>query len=189
MKARDIMVRDVIAVHADTLVRDIATLMVENHISGVPVLTDKGKLIGMISQSELLHRAELGTERKHKWWLRIFADSSALAREYAKTHGLKAHDIMSRYVVSVRGDAELSDVADILDKRRIKRVPVVREDRMVGIITRGDLVRVLSQVQVSPTAKSISNAALHKRLYDLLQSQPWISDNYISLAVDNGVAG
>jgi len=187
MKARDVMTRDVIAVCPDTSVRDIATLMVEKHISGVPVLTDNGKLIGMVSQSDLLHRAEVGTERKHKWWFRIFADSRALAREYAKTHGLKAHDIMSRYVVSVRDDAELRDVADILDKRRIKRVPVVREDRMVGIITRGDLVRVLSQVQVSTAANRIGNAALHKKLYDRIQSQAWINDNYISLAVDDGV--
>jgi CBS domain-containing protein len=187
MKARDIMVREVIAVRPDTLVRDIATLMVEKHVGGVPVLTEKGKLIGIVSQSDLLHRAELGTERKHKWWFRIFADSGALAREYAKAHGLKAHDIMTRYVVSVRDDAELRDVADILDNRRIKRVPVVREDRMVGIITRGDLVRVLSQVQVSTATKRIGNAALHKTLYDRIQSQPWINDNYISLAVDNGV--
>jgi len=187
MKARDVMTRDVIAVCPDTSVRDIATLMVEKHISGVPVLTDNGKLIGMVSQSDLLHRAEVGTERKHKWWFRIFADCSALAREYTKAHGLKAHDIMSRYVVSVRDDAELRDVADILDKRRIKRVPVVREDRMVGIITRGDLVRVLSQVQVSTAANRIGNAALHKKLYDRIQSQAWINDNYISLAVDDGV--
>jgi CBS domain-containing protein len=187
VKARDVMTRDVIIVRPDTSVRDIATLMVEKHISGVPVVTDDGDLLGMVSQSDLLHRAELGTERKHKWWFRIFADSSALAGEYAKVHGLKAHDIMSRLVISVRDDAELRDVADILDRRRIKRIPVLREDRIVGIITRGDLVRALSQVQVSKTAKAIGNAALHKKLYDRIQAQPWISDNYISLSVSDGV--
>ena len=187
MKAQEIMTRDVITVRSDTLVRDIAALMVEKHISGVPVLTDNGKLIGMVSQSDLLHRAEVGTERKHKWWFRVFADSGALAREYAKAHGLKAHDIMSRYVVSVRDDAELRDVADILDKRRIKRVPVVQEDRLVGIITRGDLVRALSQVQVSKAVKTIDNAALHKTLHDRIRCQSWISDNYISLTVNDGV--
>jgi CBS domain-containing protein len=118
MKAQEIMTRDVITVRPDTLVRDIAAPMVEKHISGVPVVTDNGKLIGMVSESDLLHRAEVGTERKHKWWIRTFADSGALAREYAKAHGLKPRDIMSRYVVSVRDDAELRDVADILDKRR-----------------------------------------------------------------------
>jgi CBS domain-containing protein len=187
MKAQEIMTRDVITVRSDTLVRDIAALMVEKHISGIPVLTDNGKLIGMVSQSDLLHRAEVGTERKHKWWFRVFADSSALAREYAKAHGLKAHDIMSRYVVSVRDDAELRDVADILDKRRIKRVPVVQEDRLVGIITRGDLVRALSQVRVSKAVKTIDNAALHKTLHDRIRCQSWISDNYISLTVNDGV--
>jgi len=187
MKAHEIMTRDVMTVRSDTSVRDIAALMVEKHISGVPVLTDDGKLIGMVSQSDLLHRAEVGTDRKHKWWFRILADSSALAREYTKAHGLRARDIMSRYVVFVRDDAELRDVADILDKRRIKRVPVVRGDRLVGLITRGDLVRALSQVQVSTAAKAISNADLHKMLYDRIRSQSWINDNYISLTVNDGI--
>jgi CBS domain-containing protein len=187
MKAQEIMTRDVITVRPDTLVRDIAALMVERHISGVPVVTDKGELIGMISQSDLLHRAEVGTERKHKWWFRALADSGAAAREFAKAHGLKAHDIMSRYVVSVRDDAELSDVADILDKRRIKRVPVVESDRLVGIITRGDLVRALSQVQISKAVKKIGNSVLHKTLHDRIRSQSWIDDHYISLTVNDGV--
>ena len=187
MKAQDIMTRDVTTVSPDTSVRDIAALMVEKHISGVPVLTDDGKIVGMVSQSDLLHRAEVGTERKHKWWFRTFADSDALAREYAKAHGLKAHDIMSRYVVSVRDDAELRDVADILDGRRIRRVPVVREGRLVGIITRGDLVRALSQVQISKAAKKIDNAALHKTLHDRIRTQSWINDSYINLTVNDGV--
>ena len=187
MKAQDIMTRDVITVRPDTSVRDIAAIMVEKHISGVPVLTGNGKLIGMVSQSDLLHRAEVGTERKHKWWFRTFADSNALAREYAKAHGRKAHDIMSRYVVSVRDDAELRDVADILDNHRIKRVPVMQDDRLVGIITRGDLVRALSQVQITKTVKTIDNAALHKTLHDRMRTQSWINDSYINLTVNDGV--
>lgn len=186
MKAQDIMTRDVATVSPDTPVRDIAALMMEKHISGAPVLTD-GRIVGMISESDLLHRAEVGTERKHKWWFRIFADSDALAREYAKAHGLRAHDIMSRYVVSVRDDAELRDVADILDSRRIKRVPVVREGRLVGIITRGDLVRALSQVQISKADRKIDNAALHKALHDRIRTQSWLNDTYINLTVNDGV--
>lgn len=92
-----------------------------------------------------------------------------------------------RYVVSVRDDAELRDVADILDSRRIKRVPVVREGSLVGIITRGDLVRALSQVQISKAAKKIDNAALHKTLHDRIRSQSWINDSYINLTVNDGV--
>jgi CBS-domain-containing membrane protein len=187
MKAQDIMTRDVTTVSPNTSVRDIAAVMVEKHISGVPVLTDNGQIIGMVSQSDLLHRAELGTERTYKWWFRTFADSNALAQDYAKAHGRKAHDIMSRYVVSVRDDAELRDVADILDNYRIKRVPVVQEGRLVGIITRGDLVRALSQVQISKAAKKIDNAALHKTLHDRIRSQYWVNESYISLTVNDGV--
>jgi CBS domain-containing protein len=187
MKARDIMTRDVITVRPGTSVSNIAALMVEKHITGVPVLTDDGRLIGIVSQTDLLHRAEVGTERKHKWWFRMFADSTALAREYAKAHGLKALDIMSRHVVTVGDDAELRDVADILDKRRIKRVPVVEGNRLVGIITRGDLVRALSQVQITKTDTKIDNAALHKTLHERIQSQSWINNHYINLAVNNGI--
>ena len=187
MNARDIMTRDVTTVRPDTSVRDIAALMVEKHISGVPVLSDDGKVVGIVSQSDLLHRAEIGTERKHKWWFRIFADSSDLAREYAKAHGLKARDVMSRYVVSVRDDAELRDVADILDARRLKRVPVMQKGRLAGIITRGDLVRALSHAQISKAAKRIDNAALHKTLHDRVRSQAWINDSYINLTVNDGV--
>jgi CBS domain-containing protein len=187
MKAQDIMTRDVATVTPDAPVRDLAALMMEKHISGVPVLTDNGKIIGIVSESDLLHRAEVGTERKHKWWFRAFGDSDALAREFAKAHGLKAHDVMSRYVVSIRDDAELADVADILDSRRIKRVPVLREGRLVGIITRGDLVRALSQVQISKAAKRIDNAALHKTLHDRIRAQSWLNDSYINLTVNDGV--
>ena len=187
MKAQAIMTRDVITVRPQTTVREIAALMVEKQISGVPVLSDDDRVIGIVSQSDLLHRAEVGTERKRKWWFSAFGDTNAMAREYAKAHGFKAHDVMSRYVVSVKPDAELRDVADILDNHRIKRVPVMREGQLVGIITRGDLVRALSQVQVSKTAKKVDNAALHRTLHDRMRGQPWINESYVSVSVNDGV--
>jgi CBS-domain-containing membrane protein len=98
-----------------------------------------------------------------------------------------ARDVMSRYVISVRDDAELRDVADILDSHRIKRVPVVHDGRVVGIISRGDLVRALSQAEVSKVAAKIDNAALHKTLRDRFKSQSWLNDAYINVAVNDGV--
>jgi CBS-domain-containing membrane protein len=187
MKAQDIMTRDVATVRPETSVRDIAALMMEKHISGVPVVGDDATIVGIVSESDLLHRAEVGTERKHKWWFRVFADSDAAAREYAKAHGRAARDVMSRYVISVRDDAEVRDVADILDKQRIKRVPVVRDGRLVGIISRRDLVRALSQVQVSKTAAAVDNAVLHERLRDRIKSQSWLNDAYTNVAVNDGV--
>jgi CBS domain-containing protein len=141
----------------------------------------------MVSEGDLLHRAEVGTERKHKWWFQIFADSDAAAREYAKAHGLSAQDVMSRYVISVRDDADLRDVADSLDSHRIKRVPVLHEGRLVGIISRRDLVRALTQVQASSAVVKLDNAALHKALRDRFKSQSWLNDAYINVAVNDGV--
>ena len=187
MKARDIMTQEVITVRPDTSVRDIAALMVEKHISGLPVLTEEGEVVGILSESDLLHRAETGTERRHKWWFQVFRDSASLAREYAKAHGLKAHDVMSRYVISVRDDAELRDVADILDNHRIKRVTVMKDGRLAGLITRGDLVRALSQAQLSTAAKTMDNAGLHKLLHKRMRSQSWVNESYINVSVNDGV--
>ena len=131
VKAQDIMTRAVVTVGPYTPVPDIAGMMVKKHISGMPVVTESGEIIGIVSQSDLLHRVETGTEResRRKWWFLNLADADAMAREYAKAHGLRARDVMSRYVISVRDHAELRDVADILDTHRIKRVPVLQAGR------------------------------------------------------------
>jgi CBS domain-containing protein len=189
VKAQDIMTRAVVTVGPHTLVPDIAAMMVEKRISGMPVVTEGGEIIGIVSQSDLLHRVETGTERqgRRKWWMLNLADADALAREYAKAHGLRAQDVMSRYVISVHEDAQLRDVAEILDTHRIKRVPVLQSGRLVGIITRGDLVRALSQVQTSKSAKTVDDAALHKTLHDRIRAQPWVNESYISVTVNHGV--
>ncbi len=187
MKAQDIMTREVTTIRPETSVREIAGLMMEKNISGVPVVGDDGAIVGIVSEGDLLHRAEVGTERKHKWWFQFFADSDAAAREYAKAHGLSARDVMSRYVISVRDDADLRDVADILDSHRIKRVPVLHDGRLVGIVSRRDLVRALTQVQASSAPVKLDNAALHKTLRDRFKSQSWFNDAYINVAVNDGV--
>jgi CBS-domain-containing membrane protein len=187
MKARDIMTREVITVRPETPVRDIAALMVEKHISGLPVVTADGMVVGILSEADLMRRAETGTERRRKWWFRAFSDSGSLAREYAKAHGRKAHDVMSRYVVSVREDTKLRDVADILDNNRIKRVPVMKDGAIAGIITRGDLVRALSRTQTPQGSKKIDNASLHKTLHKRIRSQSWINESYINVSVNDGL--
>ncbi len=187
MKAQDIMTRKVITVRPDTSIREIAALMVKHRISGLPVLTAEGEVAGILSESDLLHRAETGTERSHKWWFRAFGDSASLARDYAKAHGLRALDVMSRYVISVRDNAELRDVADILDSHRIKRVTVMKDGRLVGIITRGDLVRALSQAQITTATKTVDDATLHRLLHNRMRSQSWVDESYINVSVDDGI--
>ena len=186
MKARDVMTRDVVTVTGATSVHEVARLMTERHISGVPVVSADGALLGIISQSDLLHRAELGTERKKKAWLRFFQDRDSMAAEFAKSHGLKVQDVMTRTLVSVHEDAELQDVATTLASSNIKRVPVVRDGKLVGIVSRGDLVRALSAQPSAAAAGRLSDAELRQALLEKMRKQPWLNSSYLNVIVANG---
>jgi CBS domain-containing protein len=153
MRAVDVMTTDVITVDPDTTVQALAALLAERGISGAPVVDSSGRLVGIISEGDLLHRAEIGTARRHRerrrsWWLDHFA--SDLAREYVKSHGRIVKDIMTRDVVTVTENTDLADVAALLEAGRIKRVPVVREGKIVGIISRANIVRAVGSSKGAP---------------------------------------
>ena len=187
MQVREFMTGDVITVRADTPVHGIAALMVEKRISGVPVLDNDGRVIGIVGQGDLLHRTEVGTERRHRWWLRVFGDPNALARAFSKAHGLKAHDVMSRKVVSIGPDAELREAADLMDSHKLKRLPVLKDERLIGIITRGDLVRALAQAKVARSPRLLDNGTVYKALNERMRSHGWLNSSLINVGVDSGV--
>ncbi len=152
MRAKDVMTPNVITVGPDITVQALATLLSERGISGTPVVDSGGRMVGIASEGDLLHRAELGTERHGKrrssWWLEDFA--SGLARDYVKSHGRTVRDIMTREVVTVSEETELGEVATLLETRQIKRVPVLRDGKIVGIVSRSNLVRALGATNVAP---------------------------------------
>ena len=187
MKASDVMTRDVVSVAPETTVREIAALMTARRISGVPVVETDGRLVGILSETDLLHRAETGTERQRKWWLGIFADADSLAREYAKSHGLKARDVMSTSVISVDAETELARVADILDRRNLKRLPVLSDGKLVGIITQGDLVRALAGTKSKPADAEIDDKSLSQDIDRRMRAAQWLHGNIVNVVVENGV--
>ena len=158
MRAMDVMTPNVITVGPDTSVQRLAALLSERGISGAPVVDSKGSMIGIVSEGDLLHRAELGTEkrneRRQSWWLEHYA--SGLAQDYVKSHGRSVKDIMTRDVVTVSEDTDLAEIATLLETRRIKRVPVVREGKIVGIISRSNLVRALGATRSPPRPVLVS---------------------------------
>ncbi len=186
MEAREVMTRDVVTVSPDTTVGEIAAIFVRHRISAVPVVSGK-HLLGIVSQTDLARRSETGTEKRRKWWLEVFADPDAKAREYIKSHGLRAEDVMTRFVVSVPEDASLAEVADVLDAHRIRQVPVMSEGHLVGMISRADLVRKLAEVAVAALAARPENGALQKAIWHEIRSQPWLKPAFINLAVKGGV--
>ena len=124
MHARDVMTPGVITVQPETSVRDIARMLVEHNISGVPVVENGGKLVGIVSEGDLMRRPESDTEQLRSWWLKLLLSHDQKVAEYIKTHGQHAADVMSRPVITVAEDATLEKVADTLQKHRVKRAPV-----------------------------------------------------------------
>jgi CBS domain-containing protein len=186
MQARDFMTKDVVTAGADTTVGEIAALLVLHHISAVPIVAD-GQLLGIVSQTDLAHRSETGTEKRRKWWLEVFADPDSMAREYVKSHGHKARDVMTRVVVSVAEDASLADVADVLDTQRIRQVPVTSGGRLVGMISRADLVRALAEATITSSKPRPDNGTLQKAVWEQVKAQQWLKSAFVNLAVRDGV--
>jgi CBS domain-containing protein len=173
----DVMTTDVISVDPDTTVRDLATLLAERGISGAPVVDSSGGLVGIVSEGDLLHRAEIGTahrhrERRRSWWLDHFAADRA--REYIKSHGGKVKDVMTRDVVTVTEDTDLGDVAALLEAKRVKRVPVMRDGKVVGIISRANLVRALGATKGTPPREAESDdRTIRSQLLSELGHEEW----------------
>jgi CBS domain-containing protein len=186
MQAHEAMSKDVITVGPRTAVRDIAALLVQHRISAVPVVSAEGRLMGIVSQTDLGHRSETDTEKRRKWWLELFADSNTKARDYIKSHGIVAEDVMTRFVVSVPKDARLSEVADILDTHRIRQVPVMQDGKLVGLISRADLVRKLAEATITASTARSENGALQQAIWQQIRAQRWLDSALVSISVKDG---
>lgn len=160
MQARDVMTTNVITVSPETTVREVAQCLLERGISAVPVVDAGGRLLGIVSEGDLMRRRETGTERKHSWWLDLVSSTEEQARDYVKSHGTRARDVMTRNLVTVTEDASLEAIATLLEKHHIKRVPVVKDGRVVGIVSRANLLRGLIAAQQQPAAPSGNDRAL-----------------------------
>ncbi|MFO0987399.1 MAG: CBS domain-containing protein [Alphaproteobacteria bacterium] len=143
MLAREIMTRNPVSVPASMPVEDCARLLLEKRISAVPVVDAANGVIGIVSEGDLIRRREAGTQRRYSWWLELVSDPQAMARDFVKSSGHKVSDVMTRQVVSITEDMPLAAIAGVLEKRHIKRVPVMRDGKLVGIVSRADLVRAL----------------------------------------------
>jgi CBS domain-containing protein len=141
MKARDVMVSPVITVKPSASVREVAQLFIERRISAVPVVDERGKLVGIVSEGDLLHREETGTERRRTSWLNFLTAKEALAAEYVKAHARKVSDVMTREVITATPDTPLHEIASTLEKCWIKRVPIVSNGQLVGLVSRANLIQ------------------------------------------------
>ena len=186
MRARDVMVRAVVTTSPDTAVEALARLMINLRISGVPVMDRHGQLVGIVTEGDLLRRVETGTERRRPRWSEAFSPNSRLAAEYIKSHAKRVADIMTREVFSVEELATLGEIADLLETKHIKRVPVVHDGKIVGIVSRADLLKVLASGGVK-RADEERDGTIRRQLLAELREQKWAAAGEGHVVVSDGV--
>jgi CBS domain-containing protein len=174
MQAQDIMVRGVISVGPDMTVRAAAHAMVSNGVSALPVIDIDAKLLGIVSEADLIRRVENDTERRRSWWLDLFMSNDVLMREFVKSHAIRVADVMTRNVITALPQTTLREIANLMEKHGIKRVPIIENDKVVGIVSRANLVQVLASCS-DETDWVESDRVLRQRLIDGIKGTSWAS--------------
>ncbi|WP_233828683.1 CBS domain-containing protein [Paraburkholderia sp. ZP32-5] len=175
MRALDIMTSSVVTATPDMTIHDAAKLFVDHHISGMPVVDANGQVVGIVSQGDLLHRVENGTGHgKHRWWLELLSSSPReQAARYVKEHGHFVRDVMCDNVISIPDDMPLQQIADLMERRHLKRVPVLKDGRLVGIVSRSNLIRALASVEPIIDSGLHDDASLRDAILHEMQGQRW----------------
>lgn len=189
MEARDVMTSPPITVTPGTPVSEIASLLIENRISAVPVLDEAGGILGIVSEGDLLRRAEAKTDRRRPQWLELLLDRNVTAAEFVKTHGSRARDVMTPDVVTVSPDTDLGEIAALLERHRIKRVPVVDGGRLVGIVSRANLLHGLVAYRSNPKPEAVqtTDSDIRDRLSEVLAEHSGVDLRRINVVVREGV--
>ena len=188
MDAGDVMTREVVTIGPDTPVLQIVQLLLSRGISGAPVVDEAGALLGVVSEGDLLRRVELGTEKRRGSWRAFFTGTATLAEEYVRSHGTIARDIMTRDVITVSRTTKLAEIADLMEHKRIKRLPVLEDGRLVGIISRANLLRAFaSQHPDTGAAVAADDSVIREALLGELGRQTWSRRAENTVVVSDGV--
>lgn len=174
MKAVDVMVSNVVTVNVNAAIGEVAATLLNNHISAAPVVDEKGGLVGIVSEGDLMRRPEIGTTGQHSWWLELISTGWASANEYIKSHSGKVADVMTRNVVTAKPDTPLGEIAGLLERNRIKRVPIVEGGKLVGLVSRANILQALaSATKKLPSLASVDDLELRKKVVSRMASEPW----------------
>ncbi|MEX3935356.1 CBS domain-containing protein [Paraburkholderia phymatum] len=175
MRALDIMTTSVVTATPDMTIHDAARLFVDNRISGMPVVDENGKVVGIVSQDDLLHRVENGTGHgRRQWWLEFLLSSPReQAARYVKEHGHTVGDVMCNQVISISEDMPLAQIADLMERRHLKRVPVLKDGKLVGIVSHSNLIRALASTAPAADPITHDDASLRDAIVRAMHGQRW----------------
>ena len=185
MKVKDIMTWPVFSVAPESNVLPAVQMMLKQKISGLPVVDADGKLVGIVTEGDFLRRAETATERHRARWLQFLVGPGRLADEYVHTHTRKIADVMTTEPITVNEDTPVEEVVHLMEKHRIKRLPVVRKHQLVGIVSRANLLHALASL--APTATTASDETIRKNLLAELERQNWAPVGFLNVVVLDGI--
>jgi CBS domain-containing protein len=187
MKIKDVMSQQIVSIGADASVLDAVQLMLQHKISGLPVIDASGNLQGVVTEGDFLRRVETGTQRKRARWIEFLMGPGRLASEYVHTSGGKVSEVMTPDVHTVTEDSPLEEAVHLMERHRIKRVPVMRDGKVVGIVTRSNLMRALVHLALAAQPAAAGDAAIRASLLAELNKQPWAPVGLINVVVKDGV--
>lgn len=187
MNAQDVMVSPVVTVGENATVQDVARLLISERISAVPVVDAAGKLAGIVTESDLMRRAEIGTERHYSWWLSLLSDDRTLAADYVKSHATSVKDVMTRSVKTAAPETPLHEIAELFERHHIKRLPVVtNKGELVGIVSRANIIQAVASARPRLEIRR-PDAAIRSQLLYELRKQPWAHAHKLNITVADGV--
>jgi CBS domain-containing protein len=188
MKAIDIMTTDVVTISPEASVYEAARLLLGRRISALPVVDAAGQLVGLISESDLMRRGELRTEKRHPWWRGLLTSDLRQASEFLRCEGRRVSDVMSRDVIAARAAMPLRELAELMERHVIKRLPVLDEQRLVGIVSRSDLLRaLLILAPADGTPPAVDDRVIRQRLLEQLKARHWAGSIVANVIVEHGI--
>jgi CBS domain-containing protein len=187
MKAADVMTLGAATIRSDASVPEAARLMLQYNISGLPVVDAAGHLVGIITEGDFLRRAETSTGRHRPRWLEFLLGPGRLADEYVYSHSLRVDEVMTRQVVTVAEETSVDEIVGLIERHRIKRVPVIRDNRVVGVVSRANLLRGLAHLADEAPAATANDLAIREQILAELDTQAWGHRAPIDVGVRNGI--
>jgi CBS domain-containing protein len=187
MKAADVMTRTIITVRPQTSLAEAVKRMLENGVSGLVVVDERERVVGILSEGDLLRRAETQTERRRPHWLELLLGPRRLAHEFVRAHGRVIEEVMSPEVITVEEDTPLVEIVELFEERGIKRVPVLRDEELVGIVTRADLLRALLDALAAQPQEPADDEAIRAQLAAEIAKAAWLPREGIVVAVKDGI--
>lgn len=186
MRAHQIMTRPVITVTPETSIVEAANIMLQRHVSGLPVVDGGGKLVGVVSEGDFIRRSEIGTGRKRGRWLRFILGPGKSAADFVHEHGRKVSEVMTKTPLTITEDTALAEIVDIMEKNHVKRLPVTRGDQVVGIVSRANLLQAVASLARQVPDPTADDDHIRNRVIDTLEKNDWCPFG-LSVIVKDGI--